>query len=315
MIAYYLVRKDEKKSEVLPVKIVRNPEHARAALQPLRWRILCELAASPSYPKELAEKFRIEEQKIYYHIRALEKLGLIRVWKTEEKRGAIAKYYTADKAALTIIPLGVLGKSEAQFIQIALSNESRQFLEPFLTSEGLNATIVVGSPDAHGVFKTRARDSHYAIDLALLLGSLTPITHRLVTKLDTEVNETDLKKNLILIGGPRVNTIVTRINEKLPIRLELAPQTRLMSTITGKMYYEEECGVVERVSNPFNKDNAIMLFAGVSHLGTKAAIVAFIKHLEKIAKGNSANPEILARVVSGLDLNSDGIIDDIEFLE
>lgn len=315
MAAYYIVHKDEKKSEFLPVKVVKNPEHARAALQPLRWRILCELAATPSYPKELAEKFRVEEQKIYYHVRVLEKLGLIRVWKTEEKRGAVARYYTADKAALTVIPPGVLGKSEAQFIQIAMSDESRRFLEPFLTSEGLNATIVVGSPDTHGMFKTRARDSHYAIDLALLLGSLTPITHKLVAKLDTEVNDADLKKNLVLIGGPRVNTIVARVNEKLPIKLELAPQTRLTSTITGKMYYEEECGVVERLSNPFNKDSAIMLFAGVSHLGTKAAVVAFVKHLEKITKGNSANPEVLARVVSGLDLNSDGIIDDVEFLE
>ena len=93
MISYYIIHKDEGGSKVLPANVMENPTQARAALQPLRWRILCELAIHPAYPKELAERFNLEEQKIYYHIRALEKLGLIRVWKTEEKRGATARYY------------------------------------------------------------------------------------------------------------------------------------------------------------------------------------------------------------------------------
>lgn len=315
MTAHYIVHKDEKKSQILPVKVMENPAQARAALQPLRWRILNELAIRPAYPKELAERFNIEEQKIYYHIRALEKLGLIHVWKTEEKRGAIARYYKADKAALAVIPTNILGKAESQLLQVTLSKETNRFLEPIITNEGLNATIIVGSPDAHGEFKTRARDGHYAIDLALLLGSLTPLTRKLVTKLDTEATDSDLKENLILIGGPRVNTIVAKINEELPIKIELTPQTRLASTITGRMYYEEECGVIEKIPNPLNKEHANIILAGISHLGTKAAVVAFIKHIEEIAKGNSINPNVLARVVSGLDLNSDGLIDDVEFLE
>jgi hypothetical protein len=200
-------------------------------------------------------------------------------------------------------------------LQLTLSKEAGHFLEPIITNEGLNATIIVGSPDAHGEFKTRARDGHYAIDLALLLGSLTPLTRKLVTKLDTEVTATDLKENLILIGGPRVNTIVAKINETLPIKIELTPQTRLASTISGRMYYEEECGVIEKIPNPMSREHITIVLAGISHLGTKAAVVAFVRHLEEIAKGNSMNPNVPARVISGLDLNSDGIIDDVEFPE
>ena len=315
MTAYYIIHKAEEKSTILPVKVMESSTQAHAALQPLRWRILCELATRPAYPKELAERFNLEEQKIYYHIRALEKLGLIKVWKTEEKRGAIARYYTADKSALAIIPPSLLEKAETQLLQVALSKETSRFLEPVLTNQGLNATIIVGSPDAHGEYKTRARDGHYAIDLALLLGSLTPPTRKLVAKLDTEATDTDLKGNLILIGGPRVNTITAKINEELPIKIELTPQTRLASTISGRMYYEEECGVIEKIPNPLNNKHAAIILAGISHLGTKAAVVTFVKHLEEVAKGNSINPNILARVISGLDLNSDGIIDDVEFLE
>jgi hypothetical protein len=44
-------------------------------------------------------------------------------------------------------------------------------------------------------------------------------------------------------------------------------------------------------------------------------VLAFIRYTDEVAKGNSMNRSITARVVSGLDVNSDGLVDDVEFLE
>jgi len=44
-------------------------------------------------------------------------------------------------------------------------------------------------------------------------------------------------------------------------------------------------------------------------------VLAFIRYTDEIAKGNSLNNNVVARVVSGLDVNSDGLVDDVEFLE
>ena len=49
--------------------------------------------------------------------------------------------------------------------------------------------------------------------------------------------------------------------------------------------------------------------------GTKAAIMSFLKYFEKIEEGNIYDKNIFSKVVLGLDMNSDGQIDDVEFLE
>jgi hypothetical protein len=43
--------------------------------------------------------------------------------------------------------------------------------------------------------------------------------------------------------------------------------------------------------------------------------MAFVRFTEDIASGNVFNREVVARVVSGVDANQDGVIDDVEFLE
>jgi len=58
-----------------------------------------------------------------------------------------------------------------------------------------------------------------------------------------------------------------------------------------------------------------LVVAGKRFSGTRAAIIAFLKGFKKITDGNIHNAGIHAKVVEGIDLDSDGIIDDIEFRE
>jgi DNA-binding MarR family transcriptional regulator len=311
----YIIVKGRGKDRILPVKILTNPKTAQVILQPLRWKILCQLAAQPSYARKLANNLGVSEQAVCYHIRELEKLGFIRLEKTVGRRGALAKYYAADKKAVAVISNSWYEEAEAVKSGALLTDEFRKIVDFLIENGKLKAAIIVGSPDVHGEFKARARCGHFAVDLALFLGSLLPIARDLVVKLDTEMKESDLTDNLIVVGGPRVNTIAAKVNDKLPIKFELTAYNMIVSKITGKAYYGEEDGVIEIIENPFNRESKIILLAGNTYIGTKAAVTGFIKYTEKIADGNSTNPNVLAKVVSGVDLNSDGLIDDVEFLE
>lgn len=74
-------------------------------------------------------------------------------------------------------------------------------------------------------------------------------------------------------------------------------------------------GAIQLIGNPMNRDSHVLVIAGNNDLGTRAAILAFIRYTEEVAKGNAADRNIIARVVNGLDADNDGLLDEVEFLE
>jgi len=293
-----------------------EPKQLKVALSPLAWKILKILAEKPSYPKEIGNKLKVNEQKIYYHIRNLEKEGLIEKLREEKRQGALAKFYTLTDYAFTLL-LKPLEESQKVF---QLKKEYKNFLEPFISNGKLNALIIMGSPEPHGIAKARAKDGLFATDLGLFFGTFLNYTPEVSTKLDTEVKEEDLKNNLILIGGPGVNFITAKANPKLPIKFERIKDqgnfySSLHSNISGKNYSEEGCGIIVKTKNPFDKTKEILVIGGRRIAGTRAAILTFIQKFDELCKGNSYDSKAFARVVEGIDKNSDGIIDSVEFLE
>lgn len=69
------------------------------------------------------------------------------------------------------------------------------------------------------------------------------------------------------------------------------------------------------IQNPMNPNSRVVVIGGNETTGTQAAIMAFVRYTEDIAAGNVFNREMIARIVSGVDANQDGIVDDVEFLE
>ena len=299
---------DKQKNEVysLPAKEI-SAEHAKSVGSGLANKILLLLAKEAMYPIDIAKALKMHEQKIYYHIRNLEKAGIIKVVKKETKQGATANFYALTEPAFVI-----KFKDFETTSKIAQIKNESEFLEPFIKDGQLDALIIVGSPDPHGLDKARSRDGYYGIDLALFLGTFLNYVPMFNVKLDTEVRETDLENNLILIGGPITNKITERVNPKLPIRFE---NGNIKSTISNETYPQDECGLTVKTKSPFNKDKYVLVVAGKRFSGTRAAIIAFLKGFKKITQGNIHNPSIKAKVVEGIDLDSDGIIDDVEFRE
>ena len=306
----FVVRKTAAGMTSLPVKELSAMQLKHMA-SALACRILRELAASPSYPRELARRLKVHEQKVYYHVRNLEKARIIEVSKTEVIQGRQASFYKVVEPAFFVRFADFESTQRVSGIEAQPNN----FLEPFVEDGKLNAVIIVGSPDPHGPEKARSRDGYYGIDFALFLGTFLNYLPDLKVKLDTEANAEDLKSNLILIGGPIVNTVTGRINNKLPVHFEQEKNWAVYSSLSKKRYFSDETGIVVKAKNPFNQKKCVLLIAGKRYAGTRAVMIAFLRHFRELCGGNRFSPKTEAKVVEGVDLNSDGVVDEAEVLE
>ncbi|MFC1741346.1 S-layer protein, partial [Nanoarchaeota archaeon] len=275
----------------------------------LAQKIVLSVVDNPKYPKQIAKELDENEQKVYYHIRNLEKAGVIAVVKQETVHGAIAKFYKVMQPALVL-----KFKDFAPSQEISPTDEKvARFLSPFIVDGKFNARIIVGSPDPHGPEKARSRDGYYGIDLALFFGTFLNYVPEITVRLDTEVGDADLKENLILIGGPITNRITEKVHKHLPIYF--APDKNIYSKISKTAYSSDETGLIVKIKNPFNPEKAVLVVAGKRFAGTRAAITAFLKGFKEIYNGNKLKPGVMAKVVEGLDLDDDGVVDAVEFRE
>jgi DNA-binding transcriptional ArsR family regulator len=85
-----------------PITSVDDPRFVKAMSHPLRVRILAMLGERKSSPRELAELLGATLGTTAYHVRTLERLGLIELVGERPVRGAIEHYYRAtDRPGLT----------------------------------------------------------------------------------------------------------------------------------------------------------------------------------------------------------------------
>jgi DNA-binding transcriptional ArsR family regulator len=85
------------------VKAIDDPAAATVALDPMRSRLLAELAA-PASAAALASRLGIARQKVNYHLRALEEHGLVRIAETRQWGGLTERRLVADAASYMVSP-------------------------------------------------------------------------------------------------------------------------------------------------------------------------------------------------------------------
>ncbi len=304
----YILREEENKLSYSEAAIVDSPSALKIIDHPIRLEILKMLAKKPMYPAEIAKKMKLHEQKIYYHIKQMTNSGILEVVEKEEIRGTVAKRL-APKYLNFAFTLSKNWKRLDNLIE-KKDPDILNFFNPFIIDKELNADIVVGSPDPHGPHKARARDGHYAIDLALFLGQYA-IADDFSTKLDVDI---DLKqsKNLILVGGPVTNLLVNKINDFLPTKFSDKKPWGIVSK--KQTYTEESIGLISRIPNPYNPEYFIMVIAGIRFIGTKAAVIGLSKFTKQVIHRYTGQKEFHC-IVQGFDLDGDGKIDNIEVLE
>lgn len=85
------------------IEVIAHPAAAAVALDPLRSRLLAELA-EPASAAALAERVGISRQKVNYHLRALEAHGLVEVSETRRWGGLTERRMVASAASYVISP-------------------------------------------------------------------------------------------------------------------------------------------------------------------------------------------------------------------
>lgn len=313
----HLVKKKAERFFVKDVETDVDPKRLKGLLNSTRWNILKKIAEKPSYPSQIARDLKLDEQIVYYHIHELEKNKLIDVERTQMLGGAMAKYYVPTSRVFALeLPGG-----EERLAEFPIKKQPKvlkDFLNPFMTSGRLNATIVVGSPDPHGKYQVRARDSHYAIDLAMFMGQFVELPkNNFTVKLDIDVkSENFYNNNLILVGGILTNTITEEFNNYLPVKFqsEKFPFRGIISDKTGEKYTEDTHGIIAKIPNPKFPDKKIIILAGNTFNGTKATVIGLTRFYEKIL-ADYKNEDTWVKVIQGLDLNGDGKIDSVKVLE
>ena len=284
-------------------------EELKALDSEIRIKILKRLGEESSYPAQLAKEFDQSKQKIYYHFEKLEEAGLIEKNHTEDKSGGEATYYSPTKRGYVLDLKGEEGES---FPVPERSEDARKFLKPLIKDSEMNGYVVVGSPEQHGPDQVQALDGHLAGEICYKLGNYSR-KEKPIVKLDTEiVNEDLFDKSLLIIGGILTNITAKRFNKSFPVSFpsEEFPYRQLKTPRSS--FTDGEIGVIAKTSNPDKRENKVFLVAGIQSKGTKAAVKAF-QDLEQILEDYSAGQ--FYAVVRGLDLNSDGEIDDYKVIE
>jgi Helix-turn-helix domain/S-layer like family, outer domain len=316
-----LLQEQGSTQKVKEIAIANSAQDLKMILGKLSWKILSILNETTTYPLEIARSLGIHEQKVYYHIRKLEKSGAIVLDHQEKHNGAMAKYYRTVSPAFGIEFSDKYREMQRPSL-LGASQQIHDFFSEFINENGaFTGRIVVGSPTPHGPFKTSARDGHYAAHLTFFLGQFAKMPEDFSIKLDVDVKaEKEEKNNLLLVGGPGTNLLTQELNDFLPIRFNMHSSAQgylfggLVSQKNGLVYMADVAGLVAKIPNPWNNSKQIIVLAGNKAVGTKACVLAVTNFWQKTIAGYRKG-EPFAAAIQGFDLDGDGKVDSIEVSE
>lgn len=311
----------EKGSDLYEKKILimENEKKIQILSNQVAWKILKSISEKPKYTAQIAKELGIYEQSAYYYIRKLLSIGVLKEIGNEFVRGGTAKLYECSSPSFGIeLPVGekkIEKEIQSKFNNKYSNKQVKKFLKEFIDKENnFNGLIIVGSPTPHGIFKTSARDGHYAIQLAFFLGTLCNLPPGFIVKLDEDAKaEKELEdNNLIVIGGPGTNIVSSEFNKYLPIKFKEENYWSGLTDSDGKIYHMENVGIITKFKNPFNESKNIILIAGVRSIGTKSAVIAFTNFSNRTFVDYEGSEISWEALVQGYDMDSDGKIDFVD---
>ena len=154
------------------VFLIQSPQQAKVLFKPIRLEILQQLGEARTC-SDLAKVFNTSPQKIYYHIKLLQEVGLVSKVREERVRGIMEGYYQASARSYVLSPGMVqqLGGAQMARQQLSLSNllnlieqmqvEIAALLQgdEEIPSIGLSAQIALNNPEDRGAFMAELQKS------------------------------------------------------------------------------------------------------------------------------------------------------------
>ena len=92
---------------MLDVVVIEEPAAAEAALDPVRSRLLAELAAEPASAAGVAGRLGLPRQKVNYHLNVLESHGLIELAEVRARGGIKERVLRATAACYVVSPAAI----------------------------------------------------------------------------------------------------------------------------------------------------------------------------------------------------------------
>ena len=136
---------------MVDVEVIDDPAAAVVALEPIRSRLLAELA-EPASAATLAARLGIARQKVNYHLRALEAHELVRVAGDAQWGGLTERLLVASAASYVVSPraLGPVALDPDRDVPTALRQLSHRPGRPHRGRGRRSAAPVTGSQQAPG---------------------------------------------------------------------------------------------------------------------------------------------------------------------
>ena len=312
MEKYYLLKDDNGKLSYSSCFKLNKNSDLKALNNNIKIKIIRLLNKKVMYPYEVSRKLELNEQKVYYHINQMIKTGILEVVEKVEVRGTIAKKLRPKEMNFCLS----LSENWQPIMNLLKKGHDKGldlFFNNFVQQGSFDGDIIVGSPDPHGPYKARSRDGHYAIELSFFIGNIIKAPSDFSTGLDVDFF-LEQEKNMILVGGPVTNQLVSGINKYLPIRFSEKKPWGIISQRTSKKYTDDSIGLICQITNPFSSEHKIIVIAGITAAGTKSAVIALTRRYDSLLSNYIGQKEWGA-VIQGFDLDGDGKIDSIEILE
>jgi len=171
---------------MLDVEVIDDPAAAEASLDPMRSRLLAELA-EPASAAGLAARLGLPRQKVNYHLRTLEGHGLIELAE-ERKRGnltervmrATAAAYVISPAAMPRLqpdPSRAPDQLSARWLVSLAARTVREVGELMRRASGAKQRVATFAVDADIRFASAADRAAFAEDLTETVTRLVATYH------------------------------------------------------------------------------------------------------------------------------------------
>jgi DNA-binding transcriptional ArsR family regulator len=171
---------------MLDVEVIDDPAAATVALEPVRSRLLSELA-EPASAATLATRLGLARQKVNYHLRALEAHGLVRVAEKRKWGGLTERLLVATAASYIVSPsaLGPVatdpGRSEdrlsASYLIALAARMIREVSDLLRRSREIDKRLPTLSLNTEIRFRSAADRAAFSNDLIKAVTSLAARYH------------------------------------------------------------------------------------------------------------------------------------------
>src|ERR671919_723140 len=178
---------------MLDVAVIEDPAAAEASLDPIRARLLAELA-EPGSATMLAGRVGLARQKVNYHLKALERHGLVELVGERRKGNVTERLMRATAASYVISPLALRGRAPATRLVRDVG------------------TLITGAAKARKRLATYALDGEVrfasAADRAAFIQELTAGVSALIRKYDAPDAEGGRDHRIVVAVHPTVKPTV-----------------------------------------------------------------------------------------------------------